>query len=129
MLKKTLHTLFASYYLILSVGLSVSAHYCLGKVTSVSVIVAADPCACGAEESMPCCDTETLTMSLEDEQSFSKTLGTDVLAWIPVSIAQQSQAETRSFPSEKVSFLNSNGPPLNTGKDIRIHFHSLIFYA
>lgn len=129
MLKKALHTLFASYYLILSVGLSVSAHYCLGKVTSVSVIVAADPCACGAEESMPCCDTETLTMSLEDEQSFSKTLGTDVLAWISVSIAQLSQGQTRIVATENISFQRNTGPPLNTGKDIRIHFHSLIFYA
>lgn len=129
MLKKTLHTLFASYYLILSVGLSVSAHYCLGKVTSVSILLTADPCACGANEPMPCCDTETLTVSLEDDQSLSKSLVTDGLSWISVPTAQQSEGQTWVFPSGGVSFLHNNGPPITSGKDIRIQFHSLIFYA
>ncbi len=58
-------------YLILTMGVTVSAHYCGGKVTSVSYnpIETKHKCPCG-NKIMPrdCCKDETATFQLDDEQ-------------------------------------------------------------
>jgi hypothetical protein len=54
-----------------AIGVTVSAHYCGGKVTSVSLnpIDTKHKCPCGSKK-MPknCCKDETTTVKLDDEQ-------------------------------------------------------------
>jgi len=129
MLKKLSHIVLASYYLILSLGLSVSAHYCLGEISSLSVLVAADPCACGADEPMPCCNTETVSISLEDEQVSAKSIQTNGLSWLFIPATQFRVQDIIKIHFSEIAQASDNGPPLISGKDIRIQLHSLIFYA
>jgi hypothetical protein len=129
MLKKLSHIVFAGYYLILSLGLSVSAHYCLGEISSLSVLVAADPCACGADEPMPCCNTETVSISLEDEQVSAKSIQANILLWQLVPTAHFSTHDLFKIHFSEVSQNSIAGPPIIFGKNIRIKIHALIFYA
>jgi hypothetical protein len=129
MLKKLSHIVFAGYYLILSLGLSVSAHYCLGEISSLSVLVAADPCACGADEPMPCCNTETVSISLEDEQVSAKSIQTNGLSWLLIPATQFRVQDLIKIHFAEIAQASDNGPPLISGKDIRIKIQALIFYA
>ncbi len=58
-------------YLITAIGLTVSAHYCDGKITSVSFnpFDTKHKCPCGSKKmKKDCCKDETTTIKLSEEQ-------------------------------------------------------------
>lgn len=70
-MKRIVIILLMFFYLIPTIGVTVSAHYCGGKVTSVSFMAfdTKHKCPCGSKK-MPkdCCKDETTTIKLDDEQ-------------------------------------------------------------
>jgi hypothetical protein len=71
-MKKTTTIFFLFIYFILTVGMTVSTHFCGGKITSVQVlpfIPKEDACGCDdATTPGDCCKTEIKTVQLNDEQ-------------------------------------------------------------
>jgi hypothetical protein len=58
-------------YLITAIGLTVSSHYCDGKITSVSFnpLETEHKCSCGSKKMKKgCCKDETTTIKLSEEQ-------------------------------------------------------------
>ncbi|GAB4406814.1 MAG: hypothetical protein OHK0039_08810 [Bacteroidia bacterium] len=92
--------LFSVWYLLATAGISVNVHYCLGRVASVKVYVAAQPCCCGYEETMHgCCSDTYLYMQVDQEQQSGEAyrplpvvagLAAPVAAPAPVMVQQVS---------------------------------------
>jgi hypothetical protein len=71
-MKKTTTIFFLFIYFILTVGMTVSTHFCGGKITSVQVlpfIPKEDTCGCDDTTTTDdCCKTEIKTVHLNDDQ-------------------------------------------------------------
>ncbi|QQS28964.1 MAG: hypothetical protein IPM47_19355 [Sphingobacteriales bacterium] len=70
-MKKIAVILLMFLYLIPAIGVTISTHYCGGKVTSVSFnpFDTKHKCPCGSKKMKKnCCKDETTTFKLEDEQ-------------------------------------------------------------
>jgi len=64
-------------YLIPAIGVTVSAHYCGGKITSVSInpFDTKHKCTCGNKKmAKDCCKDETAMFKLDDEQQKTKQI-------------------------------------------------------
>lgn len=62
-------------YLIPTMGISVTMHYCGGKVSSVSIISYHSKCSCGKKAmKKDCCKDKTTFLKLKDTQNFSKSV-------------------------------------------------------
>jgi hypothetical protein len=93
-LKKTTTIFFLLIYCVLTVGMTVSTHFCGGKVTSVQVLPffhKEDACGCD-DTAIPdgCCKTEINTVQLNDEQIAVKaeqpsSYHTDLVIWADAS--------------------------------------------
>jgi len=61
-------------YLMPAIGLSVTQHYCGGKLVSVSVFSASSPkCSCGKKlMKKDCCEDKIIVLKLKDTQNFAK---------------------------------------------------------
>jgi hypothetical protein len=69
-------------YMIPAIGVTVSAHYCGGKVTSVSFnpFDTKHKCPCGSKKmKKDCCKDETTTFKLDDEQQKTKQISCNVV--------------------------------------------------
>ena len=81
-MKKITVILLMFLYLIPAIGVTVSAHYCGGKVTSVSLnpFDTKHKCPCGSRK-MPknCCKDETTTIKLADEQQKTQQISCNVV--------------------------------------------------
>ena len=71
-LQYTSITLFATLYLIMSIGVDVSMHYCMGNLKEVKFFtqVEANCCkgSCIIDNSFSCCDNEHIRYQIEDDQ-------------------------------------------------------------
>jgi len=61
-------------YLIPSIGISVTSHFCRGKLASTSIgFLEANNCACGSKKMKKgCCENKTQLIKLEDDQQKSQ---------------------------------------------------------
>lgn len=69
-MKKIFLILLVFLYIIPAIGVSVQAHYCGGKLASVSLTASkADSCACGSKQSKKkCCSNKTFSIKTKDSQ-------------------------------------------------------------
>lgn len=82
MIKKLQHIAIGSlafFYLLLSIGIEVDLHYCLGELKDVKIFnhhTVDETCCsdikCSLEKSFSCCDNEHLCYQIEDDQLSSK---------------------------------------------------------
>jgi len=112
MIKKLQHIAIGSlaiFYMILSIGIEVDLHYCLGELKDIKVFNHQDEetkCCndnvCSLERSFSCCDNEHLCYHIDDEQLTSKQLG-------KVNVnQQQGWLTTTSFSFQSNSNLYTN---------------------
>ncbi len=103
-------------YLIPAIGVTVSAHYCGGKISSLSLKFAdTHKCACGNKAmKKDCCKDETKTFKLKDSHQFSTSYLIDDNKQIDF---QTALAALLIFPDyvEFIStdFYGKNHPPDN----------------
>jgi hypothetical protein len=64
MLKKILHTIFAFFLLMATTGISLSMHYCGGKLASISINHEAKSCC---DMTGGCCENETISFEVEKD--------------------------------------------------------------
>ena len=67
-MKKPLIILFASFYLMLALGLKISLHYCGGKLKSISFFCKGneDGCCGNKEKSKGCCNEKSTFVKVKD---------------------------------------------------------------
>jgi len=98
-------TLFASLYLIMSIGIDVSMHYCMGNLKEVKFFTQAEANCCSGtciiDNSFSCCDNEHVRYQIEDEQISIENL---------LEFNNNHQVE---FPATAISLL-----PINSTKEI-----------
>lgn len=102
-------------YLIPAIGITVSAHYCGGKLASVSLeLLGTEKCKCGSKKmKKDCCKTKTCTFKIKDEQQQTPQLAIDFSKSFSVHHAII-QNETNSFFSSTVEaeLYKHHSPPL-----------------
>ncbi len=98
--------LFAAIYLILSIGVAKSTHFCRGKARHTSVFsFEAKKCACSKyNPTNNCCDDERELVQLKDDQAGSQSLLAPIPAYNLIS-----EIFTQTFGESRVeSFIASD---------------------
>ncbi len=118
-MKKLFALILAIIYLTASSGVVLNVHYCMGKLSSVSVQnLKGDLCKCGMKaEKGTCCHSELKVVKLnnvhkETVANFSFNIPAAVIS-NPVSLIDISKTYSSDIPS---SF--TNGPPLKLSSKI-----------
>ena len=107
--KKLLHILFASIYLFLTTGLTITAHYCGGEIESISLsrtLNDEDPCGdCETSCCEPCCEDEIQTIKLTDQHTYEVKFKQDLYEIVLTNNLEES---IDNFVSNQIHFFNSN---------------------
>lgn len=120
-MKRILTSIIALVYFVISSGLVMSIHYCMGKISSVDLSHnSTETCVCGMSlketSSKGCCKTEVKMMKLEDNHKAAYAfydVQTPVIL-LPKSISLFEQID--EVTSAKV-YADINGPPLLSEQD------------
>ncbi len=120
-MKRILTSIIALVYFVISSGLVMSIHYCMGKISSVDLSHnSAETCVCGMSlketSSKGCCKTELKMVKLEDNHKAAYAfydVQTPVIL-LPKSISLFEQID--EVTSAKV-YADINGPPLLSEQD------------
>jgi len=103
---------FSVVYLLLTAGLTMNIHYCLGEIESVSIIPVADNCCCGENGvDMGCCGNETMIFQFSPAdqlvQSDNPVFKAPLLEIIEIASIRSIDHEDH----EKVTLKICNSPP------------------
>lgn len=83
-MKKVLVAILAIVYLVVSGGIAINIHYCMGKVASVDLVNSNDKCGkCGMKTTGGCCKDEFKIVKLSDTH---KLIATDIKIFAPVAL-------------------------------------------
>lgn len=95
-MKKATVLLLLVFYLIPTIGMTVSAHFCGGKLTSVSMqLLGNEKCPCGSKKmKKDCCKTNTIKIIHEQQQAPHLSIDFSKLFSVHHAIIQ---TETNSF--------------------------------
>lgn len=114
-MKKITVILLLMCYLIPSIGMTVSAHYCGGKLASVSLqLLGTEKCKCGSKKmKKDCCKTTTCTIQIKSDQQPTPQLEVDFSKTFSVqpAIVQTNITTVFSATVEK-DFYQHYPPPL-----------------
>jgi len=117
--KKLIHILFAVIYLFITMGLTITAHYCGGEIESISLsrtLNDEDPCGeCETSCCDPCCEDEIQTIKLTDQHTFEAKFKQEP---VKVILAFINQVSSRDSFSNHIHFFSGNelllnSPPVN----------------
>jgi len=120
-MKRILTSIIALVYFVISSGLVMSVHYCMGKISSVDLNHnSTETCVCGMSlketSSKGCCKTEFKMMKLEDNHKATYAfydIQTPVIL-LPQSVSLFEQIDL--LTTSKV-YADINGPPLLSEQD------------
>ncbi|MEQ8924496.1 MAG: hypothetical protein RLO81_01720 [Fulvivirga sp.] len=130
-MRKLFLTHIAIIYLLLSVGVTKSTHYCMGRAINVEYYsILADGCSTSDERKMPCCDDETEILSIEDEhqtESLTKSFANTVSLFVPSYF--QLEYESLLNITDESQFADLPDPPELVKEPIYITTHSFTFYG
>ncbi|MGB1269391.1 MAG: HYC_CC_PP family protein [Flavobacteriaceae bacterium] len=124
-LKRNLAVIFACYYIMICVGLTLTVHFCGGMLASVSTMTqvevyesASDPEACcieKAEINEDCCNDAIIDLSEVKDDSLSSVFDASK-QFIPLTSTLKTLIFTASVRENKTALPNytfqSNAPPL-----------------
>lgn len=122
-----MHILFTILLLTSTIGVSVSKHYCGGKLLEIAINSQPNPC--GDDASMPtdCCEDETQYFAVDDtfkadQQTIKITAPTTIiLTLVQTIIPELLIAEDTNL----ATYRRSHDPP-SAGQDIYIHIQSFL---
>jgi hypothetical protein len=117
-LKKVLSILFVLIYLIPTVGIPINAHYCGGKLKSISILKFTSKCSCGKKPMKKnCCKNKTSILKIKNSHNFTKNINLNFLQPIKFIISQFTIQNTlfSEIIFEK-NFLLDSPPPQKTGE-------------
>jgi hypothetical protein len=108
----------ASIYLLLSIGVGFSVHYCGGKVKSIDPMFVASACCCSTMDvDMGCCEDELHVFQLDDEQQLAQSFSVDfdltkTLLPLPAFKVQGTAADTEIVNPELYDLPPPDPTPL-----------------
>lgn len=127
-MKKSLIILFASFYLMLASGLSISLHYCGGKLKDISLFSNGneDGCCGTKKKSKGCCNEKTAFIKVKDNHfggNNLKVLNSPVKS-IPAAVFHQ----LFEIPNTEIPYtaLNYHSPPVLYDNPIYLKHRVLI---
>ncbi|HAN17261.1 MAG: hypothetical protein A2X13_00250 [Bacteroidetes bacterium GWC2_33_15] len=72
-MKRTVTIVFLSFYILISLGLTINLHYCGGQFESFTIFGSSKSCCCGNEEmNKSCCENQILHYQINEEQQISQ---------------------------------------------------------
>lgn len=120
--------LLASLYFLLSLGVSVSVHYCMGELEEVHLGAESKHCCCSdsGKLMMDCCDEDIYELDLDTEQQITKADQMIALAFAKAFLSQPN--ECSSVQQIDRTYTGPDPPPPSS-RHFRIRIHSLLFYS
>lgn len=76
--KRTFLMLLTFFYSLCAVGMDVKAHYCHGKLSSISIGFREESCCCKKKTTSKCCTSKEVSLKIQDKQI--KTADVEFLA-------------------------------------------------
>lgn len=119
----------AACYFLLSIGILLTTHICMDRVTSVSYFGVSEkkcPCFRLIGKDMDCCGDEHLLLRLDDDQRQAATLGLPAPQFVALLMLYTAYTGYEEVP-DKVAFLSDNSHPPPEGDLYKIHC-SFVFY-
>ena len=113
-MKKTFIILLASFYLIVISGLTVSLHYCGGKLKEISLFSSGneDGCCGNKKKSKGCCKDKTTLIKVDDDHQSSHLLKVPIPSF-KITIEQLPVYEYNFSSTHVIAIiLNYHAPPV-----------------
>lgn len=118
-------------YVLLSVGVAKSTHYCMGRVQNMALFsTLAEGCFAADERKMPCCEDTLEYLSLDDEHQ-SETFKTSIQNSAVLFLPEYFELEFQSLinVSDETSSSDLPDPPELSSEPIYITAHQFTFYG
>jgi len=117
----------AAWYLVLTTGVSLHVHTCLGRISAVTIGAppAEDPCSCGIS-SYGCCQDVSQTLHVETSHVGSTTPVPDGIYAAPQPLLYVAQPQTATPPGVCWQVWKPDPP---VGPPEYILYHRLIYYG
>ena len=121
-MKKFIAAILAIIYLVVSSGVAINIHYCMGKLASVDLMHSSDKCSkCGMKNGTKsgCCKDEFKIVKLSDSH---KLISNDINIFTPVAVVDNSKSifDAVIFSSKLTPNYNSNSPPQSSALSFNI---------
>jgi len=111
-MKRALIILLASFYLIFASGLTLSLHYCGGKLKSVSLFSSNEEGCCGKKmKSKGCCKNKTTFIKVKDSHNSAKITELNSVYFHVIAVAA-TQLNASSRINETYIVSNYHAPPV-----------------
>ncbi len=118
-------------YFVLTLGMEVSLHYCMGELEEIS-LNAADPgdCCCNWMK-MPegCCDDKKISLDLDENHQVPGPMAFPVAPALPSRIFGWHMAPILAPGAQEPYPCGPDPPPRRQGREIRLLHHSLTYYG
>lgn len=127
MFKKITAIFVATFYMLISVGFSVSIHHCDGMNETNISLVEETSCCCSIESSeSDCCSNEEKTVQWEDDQQIYSSLQIDLKSLSMVLVKQQT--DICHSDSQEIIYEHIDIPPPREQKSYLL-FQQFTFYG
>jgi hypothetical protein len=74
-MKRSVTIVFLSFYVLVSLGLTINLHYCGGQLESFNLFSETESCCCGGETmNKTCCENQIVYYEISDEQRVSQDI-------------------------------------------------------
>lgn len=126
-MRKLATILISVFYLTVTVGLAVNAHYCGGELESVGLYQGGDDCCCSDVSGHDgCCQNVVQVIALEDAQAPGSRLSIQPLA-LDLPSAEDNPEDLLTGTGQSLSVSTSDLPPANV--PAWLLFCSLVYYG
>lgn len=130
MLRRTGTVAMAMFYLVISAGFTLHAHYCGGKLVDLEMFSKPDHCCSKAtachKDNTKCCDDETIVIQLEEWQVASnlpvyEITSVDMILPVKPELIAPLEVPQTEFISTK--------PPPTRSEPLWLLYHRLTYYS
>ncbi|MEO1416178.1 MAG: hypothetical protein AAFW00_12895 [Bacteroidota bacterium] len=112
-------------YQMVSTGVTIHAHYCLGYLVDVSLFLEAEKCT--DQLSMPCCQDRTVSVKIEDAQQVQETPEFSLPIFLAVVRTYLPTEELEAYGSPTRLCATGESPPPDQPPFIA--YQALLFYG
>ncbi len=123
-MKKFFVLILAFFYLLVSSGIALNEHYCMGYVSSVD-LTHKDKCSkCGMKTGAGgCCKNQVKIIKLNDSHNLSSCV-LNILSPVAVIENRNNEFDSKLYASAASASLNNHSPPARSGISLCI-LHSI----
>lgn len=119
-------------YVLFSLGLATSIHYCGNRVESIGLAFAENTCCCGAsEQNVSCCSNKVVQFEFDSDYHISPSSQSQLVdqALFSTDIVAPQKLTPSFVKLFRKLVPRLDLPPPKTGLDFRLSISSLVFYG